>query len=176
MKPGSTILVIGKGILADAIRAHMDILGRQTGRPYRLDYTHSEKVVLVDDQLQACGSRQRGATMSPVAEYLKNHPHFLILDPVIDLTPDQIKSQAEYAILLCRLNKRKYQFGNFLAWILYLKTWGKIAIMGKTDKKNYCFELTWHFDKLVERESSHDGPFISIFDLFENTHFKTKSS
>lgn len=172
MKAGSIILVYSKGFLPDQIRAHMAMYARQTGRePSR--WNHAETVIEYRGRLVSMGARAKGAEMSPLYEYLKDHPDHLILEPLEPLTDHEIMTLEDYADDVCFRRKRKYQYGMFLAWVHYIKSWGLWQWIGKGDKRVYCFELSARCAALISRwRHNRSLNLVSIYDLLENPDYK----
>jgi len=171
MKPGSIILIRTEGFLPDQIRRYMKEFGRQRGYKYTLPYNHVETAIMYRGNMVSVGARKHGAEMTPLDEYLKQHPNHLVLEPVLDLSYHEIISQEKYAEMVCFTNKRKYQYLNFLAWDLRIRTLGLLNLIGNFDNKVYCYELGALFAQWVNR---WDLPtdFVSIYDLYECKHYK----
>ena len=169
MKPGTTLLIRHEGFIPNQIRLHMKLFGRQMRKDYFPQENHAETVVLFKGHLMSVGARKGGAELTPLSEYLKQHPHYKALIPVVDLSQEEIQAQEAYTQEICFDNKRKYQFGMFADWIMFLKL--RLSIMGKSDKKVYCFELAGRYANLVGRWGKWEEP-ISIYDFYENEHFK----
>ena len=169
MIPGAIILVDSKGFLPDNIRLHMAIEARRTGRkPVR--WNHTETVVMYRGNLVSMGARAKGAEMTDLWTYLRDHPKHMILYPKIPLNQEEIKRLEDYAEQVCFTKKRKYQNLMFLAWIARLKlgtNWGE-----KGDKRVYCYELVAHCCDLLKRWPwPIEKKLISIYDIIENKNY-----
>lgn len=171
MKPGSILLIESEGFLPDQIRLHMKVLARQLKRePSPLN--HAEYVIRYRGYLVSMGARAVGAEITPLEDYLKAHPKHLVLEPVVDLTEDELLLLEKYAELICFVEKRPYQKLMFLAWIAKIKTWGLLNWGNKTDKKVYCYELAARCADLTGRWDKSFDELVSIYDLLDCKHFK----
>lgn len=168
MTPGTILLVYHKGFLPDQIRMHMALLGKKLGKNYLLRWNHAEILVMHKGQLMSMGARSGGAEMTPFEEYVKKNPDYIALTPVNKLTLSESRKLEAYANEVCFENKRKYQRGNFLGWIGYMKT--GIRMIGKGDKRVYCYELAARCADLVDRWRGRLD-YVSVYDLWENKHY-----
>lgn len=172
MKAGSIILVEGRGFLPDQIRAHMRAWGRLQGKGYALPYNHAETVIRYQGHLVAMGARAKGAGITPLDEYLEKHPRHVILEPVQPLDEVEMVRLENYAEDVCFRQKRKYQNAMFLAWIFKIKSFGLWDMGDRTDKRVYCYELAARCAQLTGRWDVKTN-LVSIYDLYENSHFKS---
>jgi hypothetical protein len=171
MTEGTILLIQSKGFLPDQIRLHMRILARRLKRE-PLPYNHAEIVVRYKEQLMSMGARAKGAEMTPLIEYLDKHPNHLALIPKVPLSKNEIRILEEFTEVVCVTDKRKYQFGMFLAWIANLKTWGYLNWGEKGNKKFYCFELANAAAIQINRWNGEKPKLISIYDLYDNKHYR----
>lgn len=172
MKPGSILYVRTEGFIPDAIRKYMKRWGKITGRKYSLPWNHMETIIRYRGNLVSVGARKGGCEMTALDEYLSKHPNHLISPPVLDLSEEDMIEQEKYAEEVCFINKRKYQFLMFLAWDLKVRTFGLLSIGDWTDIKDYCFELALRFAAKAKRYDGGFDKLISIYEAWENKHFK----
>lgn len=170
MKPGSIILVKSKGFIPAQIRKHMAIWAKMTGRE-PLPWNHAETIVRYRGHLVSMGARANGAEITPLDEYLKTHPDYIILEPVKELTENELVRLEMYCEHICFKDKRPYQNFMFLAWVHKIKTWGLMQWGNKTDKRVYCYELAARCCQLLDRWPG-DINLISVYELYENPNFK----
>lgn len=198
MKPGSTIYVYHTGFLPAMIRFHMKLWRFIIGKKYTLPWNHTEKVVPItmnswntyfqDDYgqpstndiisisgtlfiLMACSARAKGAEMTPLSVYLKDHPVHQVKQPVIDLTLIQANKLERYAIAMCFIYQRKYEKMMFLKWIKRIQTLGGYNPRHTDDREVYCFEIVNEFDRMMGLAPDRDG-LVDIYQLWENPNFK----
>lgn len=172
MKPGTIILVRHQGFLPAQIRLHMRVWARIIGaRPS--PWNHAETVVTYNGILMSMGARRGGAEMTPLAEYLNEHPDHMLLEPIVDLTDREMRALEIYAKEVCITNKRPYQNAMFLAWIAKIKSWGLFNWGDKTDNQVYCYELAHLCAQLTGRAPAADG-LVSVYDLLDLKDYKHK--
>lgn len=199
MKPGSTIFVYHTGFLPAAIRFHMKLWRFVIGKKYTLPWNHVEKVVpitinswirffqddygqpstndiiSIDDGtmfiLMSCSARTKGAEMTPLSIYLKEHPVHQVKQPLKSLDITQAYQLQAYALDMCFLNPRKYEKIMFLKWVKRIQTLGGYNPKHTDDKQVYCFEIVNEFDKLLGLAPDQDG-LVDIYQLWENPNFE----
>ena len=168
MLAGTILLIKTKGFIPNQIRLHMAILAKRLKRD-PLPWNHAEIVIRYKGELYAMGARGNGAGITPLVEYLDSHSDFLPLFPVVPLTETEIEKLEWYAEDTCFTNKRRYQYGMFLAWIAKLKlgvNWGE-----KGNKRLYCYEMVNDVNLLLNRGGFKDK-LVSIYDLYDNKHYR----
>ena len=127
MKPGTTLLIRHEGFIPNQIRLHMKVFGRQLRKDYFPEENHAETVVLFKGHLMSVGARKGGAELTPLQEYLKQHPHYKALIPVVDLSQEEIDLMNEGKALAA-------QCGEFIDKLMANETTDKRAVaLGKTN-------------------------------------------
>jgi hypothetical protein len=166
---GSVVLVRGTSFLAKQIIFHMGILAKLKRRQ-TLKYSHAEFLLWNEDekQLYTVGARESGTEITPVKDFYHGQ-EVLILKPKCPISKtDSLKLWSYFH----KVDPSKYQTGNFLAWILYIKS--KIWISKKGDKRNYCYELAARFANEVGRwPKSKSLDQVSVYDLYDNEYYCT---
>jgi len=166
---GSIVLVKGTHFLSKQIMMHMALYARMTGRK-PLRYSHAETLWYNDmgGKLFTIGAREDGTESSWVGSYYKDK-EILILKPKIPLTPEENFKLFDYYL---KVDRSKYQTGNFLSWITWLKT--GIWLSRKGDNRVYCYELAARFSNAIGRwPEGKSKDMVSIFDLYENENYET---
>lgn len=167
---GSTIFVIHKGFLPNAIRRFMSKYAKQIGRE-PLPYNHTETVVPYQGEKMSMGARSTGAEMTPLAQYLAEHTNHVIHTPIQPLSMGELLNLEAYAYDVCHKNKRKYQYLMFLAWIIKIWSWSKLQLGNMTDKRVYCYELAARCSNVIHRWPYAIRELISIYDLWDNPNY-----
>ena len=186
LQPGSIILVHNKGFLPSMIRKHMRLYGNLYNKGYYVDYNHAEVIVkgVNDGLMYTFSARASGGEMSLAGEYYKENPDILIMEPLVSISEAENERLWSYAIDVCFINKRKYQYNNFFAWIHALKVQMTFPFMSKQKKEKlmkmmfrkgdgtiYCFEIGSRAARLIDR--GHGDPdMVSIYDIYENLYYK----
>lgn len=167
---GSMVLVRNKklGFIPRQIILHMKLLAQQTGREKALSWHHAETLMwnFSTGRMETFGAREHGTQRSPANEYYADK-EFLIRAPF--LRPG-LNEETHLWAFYNRVRNSKYQYGNFLAWIHFMKThhwWGK-----KGEKRNYCFELAARAAHAIDRwPEGKSLDCVSIYDLYENAYY-----
>lgn len=164
---GSIVLVRGTDFLARQIILHMKILAKEMKVP-PLKYSHAE-MLLWDDmeqQLYTIGARASGAEKSKVQDYYKDK-EVLILSPIEPLSDaDTLLGWLYWE----ETKDSKYQNGNFLAWILYIKT--KLWVSKRGDEKIYCYEYAARYTDRFERwPRGQSLDRVSLYNLYYNQYY-----
>lgn len=164
---GCIVLERGTSFLAKQIILHMAVLAKQLKVP-ALKYSHAEFLLWKESeqQLYTIGARGKGTEISKVEDYYKDH-EVLILKLKQPLEPGDEDKLWKY---FAGVDPSKYQYGNFLAWILYIKT--RIWYVKKGDKRNYCYELAARFANEIGRWPKYKPiDRVSIYDLYYNPSY-----
>ena len=165
---GSIVLVKGTHFLSKQIMMHMWILAKMTGRK-PLYYSHAETLIWDHqyNQLLTVGARESGTECSLTDDYYQDQ-EILILKPKKLLTYGETCDLCAY---YKQVDKSKYQTGNFLSWITYLKT--GIWLSKKGDNRVYCYELSARFSNAIGRwPEGKSLDMVSIYDLAENQNYE----
>jgi len=134
-----------------------------------VEYSHAETLIWNESekQLYTAGARKKGAEISKVGDYYHGQ-ELIVLKPVKPLIEKENKILLDY---FKKIDDRKYQNGNFLAWIGYLKTMAWLG--GKSDKKLYCYEMAARMANEIGRwPKGKSLGIVSIFDLMDNKNYK----
>lgn len=161
---GSTVLVRGTHFLSKQIILHMKLYALMTGRK-PLPYSHAETLIWdpVACQMYTCGARAGGTEISRASDYYTGQG-ILIKKPKVELSDKETWKLWEFAM---KVKESKYQKGNFLAWITYLKTGWFLSKKG--NQKLYCYELAARFSDFIGRwPEGKSLDMVSVYDLFEN--------
>ena len=165
---GSIVLVKGTHFLSKQIMMHMWILAKMTGRK-PLYYSHAETLIWDHqyNQLLTVGARESGTECSLTDDYYQDQ-EILILKPKKLLTYGETCDLCAY---YKQVDKSKYQTGNFLSWITFLKT--GIWLSKKGDNRVYCYELAARFSNAIGRwPEGKSLDMVSIYDLYENENYE----
>lgn len=133
------------------------------------DYKTNEKTYHLEARtLYTFGSREKGADLSRVIDYYNDGNEVKILAPKVKLTP-----MDEYDIwnFFSFMDKSKYQWTNFLSWIGYIKTFGKLWIGNHGKTTTYCYELAARAANFIHRWKG-DLDEVSVYDLYYNSFYK----
>ena len=166
---GSIVLVKGTHFLSKQIMMHMYLYAKMTGRK-PLKYSHAETLIwdYQYNQLLTVGARESGTECSLTDDYYQDQ-EILILKPKKLLTYGETCDLCAY---YKQVDKSKYQTGNFLSWITYLKT--GIWLSKKGDNRVYCYELAARFSNAIGRwPEGKSLDMVSIYDLYENENYET---
>ena len=166
---GSIVLVKGTHFLSKQIMMHMWILAKMTGRK-PLYYSHAETLIwdYQYNQLLTVGARESGTECSLADDYYQEQ-EILILKPKKRLTYGENRDLWKY---YKNIDKSKYQTGNFLFWITFLKT--GIWLSRNGDNRVYCYELAARFADVTGRwPKGKSLDMVSIYDLYENENYET---
>ena len=165
---GSIVLVKGTHFLSKQIMLHMEIYARMTGRK-PLRYSHAETLIwnYTSNHLYTVGARESGTEGSSIEDYYKGQ-EILILKPKKRLTCGENIDLWAYFF---EVDHSKYQTGNFLSWITWLKT--GIWLSKKGDNRVYCYELSARFANAIGRwPEGKSLDMVSIYDLYENENYE----
>ena len=165
---GSIVLVKGTHFLSKQIMMHMYLYAKMTGRK-PLKYSHAETLIwdYQYNQLLTVGARESGTECSLTDDYYQDQ-EILILKPKKLLTYGETCDLCAY---YKQVDKSKYQTGNFLSWITYLKT--GIWLSKKGDNRVYCYELAARFSNAIGRwPEGKSLDMVSIYDLYENENYE----
>ena len=165
---GSIVLVKGTHFLSKQIMMHMWMYAKMTGRK-PLKFSHAETLIwsVASNCLYTVGARENGTDISLINEYYRGQ-EILILKPKVPLTPHENLKLFYYCQ---KVDKSKYQTGNFLSWITWLKT--GIWLSKKGDNLVYCYELSARFANAIGRwPEGKSLDMVSIFDLYENQNYE----
>lgn len=166
---GCIVLIKGKSFLAKQIIMHMKLLAVRNNKKL-MPYSHAE-FLLWDETyktLFTIGARKDGAESTLVTEYYQHikEKDMLILYPNKPLSKDETQRLWNY---FQKTDTSKYQFGNFAAWITYLKFGFWLGRKGET--RAYCYELAARFANEVSRWNQKSLEMVSIYDLVENKYY-----
>ena len=165
---GSIVLVKGAHFLSKQIMMHMWILAKMTGRK-PLYYSHAETLIwdYGYNKLATVGARESGTECSFADDYYQDK-EIMILKPKKMLTYGENCDLWSY---YKQVDKSKYQTGNFLSWITWLKT--GIWLSKKGDNRVYCYELAARFSNAIGRwPEGKSLDMVSIYDLYENENYE----
>lgn len=165
---GSIVLVKGTHFLSKQIMMHMALYARMTGRK-PLKFSHAETLIwsYTSSHLYTVGARESGTEISRIEDYYKDQ-EILILKPKKRLTYGENIDLLNY---YHEVDWSKYQTGNFLSWITWLKT--GIWLSKKGDNRVYCYELAARFSNAVGRwPEGKSLDMVSIYDLAENQNYE----
>ena len=159
---GARVLERGTSFIAKQIIMHM-VIYAFIKRIKPLKDSHGETLVWKEahQQLYTIGARQNNNHAIPVQVYYTKGHKLRVLVPRVPLTEQQTNAIWEYYETI---KDNPYQFGNFAAWITYLKSGIWLGRQG--DQRNYCFELVAKISKLVGYWlRGKDTDRVSIYDI-----------
>lgn len=165
---GSIVLERGTSFLSKQIILHMAIYARQTGRK-PLKFSHAECLVwnYSDSTLYTIGARAKGTERTKVQDYYYGQ-EILILKPKKELTITENFQLRDYYL---SVDASKYQYGNFIAWISFLKRGWWLSKSG--DRRVYCYELAARFANAIGRWPKGKGlDMVTSYDLYENMNYE----
>ena len=148
IKVGDMLLVNSKGLLPRLIRYYMKRYDNKFCAGI-LDRYYNHMAVVVDmwGELHSADATAKGFQIRPLLQvydavrFTKEDNHVEVKRPVVEFTEDEKRLISEQAVKYS-IVQTKYEFLNFLWWIVYITTNKRLFIGGNKDKKLFCFEGT----------------------------------
>jgi hypothetical protein len=174
MTTGDVILVKGTSWIARAIQFFMNIYRHLRGYGDIQIYNHAAMFVEIFGEIYVAEALGKGVTIAPYKDTYLGKDNYIILEPVVPITPKE-KDLLLLAALKSSFRVTRYDFSNFFFQIILIFTGKWYGRKGKkAERRLYCSEAvaTW-WSKIRPRmfvKPSATNP----LDILVNTNFKLK--
>ena len=169
LKTGDIGMTHDKGFLPKSIRYFMNMYAKKFhGKKLDRYYNHTFIILRKRDGIYIIESRGKGMEGTIITEkfsndYIKNN--ILFARPSINFNKIE---RANIIDTIFKLSMRaiRYQFSNFIFWVIYIITKGNINLLrnSKVDRA-FCFELSIHIWNKVRGSFRFNPPTTSTVDI-----------
>lgn len=163
---GDIVLIRNSHFLARAIHFFMTIWYRVIGKMNKGIYNHAD--IYIDGY--SVGSRKHGIGELVAKSYYDKNNKYLVLTPVKPYNKAELERGRTY---IDSVLGNRYEYFNFISWIVYIFSFGLIKLSKKTDKRAECFEFVARFSNACRKGMfNNDVEYTSENDILSNTNFK----
>lgn len=161
--PGDILCTHGNRWLSKKIQHFMKVQGHKWFKIHMWEW-FNHMATWIDTEKQTIGEAIiSGYNIHSIHKYYDENAinRMIVVRPKKKFTKEEQKNITAYSEHLDMLNK-KYEYSNFLWWVLYIYTKGKIDLSPKGEKKDdrlFCFEaalMLWKFARKgwIDEEAS----------------------
>ena len=177
LKTGDIGMTHDSGFLPKAIRYFMNIYANKFyGKSANKYYNHTFIILRRKEGIYAIEAAGKGMVGKLIQDrftedYIKNN--ILFCRPAKDFDNVE-KSKIRDTIIKLALKAIRYQFSNFISWIIYILTKGGINLLRNSKiNRAFCFELTTYIWNSIRSDFRFNVPTTNTVDLqFDNRFIK----